>query len=180
AGNNLERGVGRAERRVAFMVVVMGLTFLTAWTPYAVISLIMAFGDHNYVTPGAAAVPAIFAKSSCMYNPIIYVGLNTQFRSAWSRLLCCQEEGPLGTVTGVNTEKMSLTVFTDQSPHIHPDVAKTRRFARGRATSGASSAFRTMSPDTNSLKVMQLNPNRVQKDVQVSADTSGRVSSEIV
>ncbi|XP_047493814.1 pinopsin-like [Penaeus chinensis] len=125
AGNSgLQAGVARAERRVALMVVVMGLTFLLAWTPYSVMALIVAFGDPTLVTPGAAVVPAIFAKSSCMYNPIIYVGLNTQFRSAWSRLLCCREEEHTLAHGGQTTEKVSLTVFTEQSPQ--PESFKHR------------------------------------------------------
>ncbi|XP_042869304.1 vertebrate ancient opsin-like isoform X2 [Penaeus japonicus] len=162
AGNSgLQAGVARAERRVALMVVVMGLTFLLAWTPYSVMALIVAFGDPTLVTPGAAVVPAIFAKSSCMYNPIIYVGLNTQFRSAWSRLLCCREEEPAFAHGGQTTEKL-------------------RRMWRGKPTSQASSDMKTMSTEAVPLKVLQLNPNKVQYDTKVSTTAGGEVHGEIV
>ena len=78
SGTGLQAGVAKAENRVAVMIFIMGITFFIAWIPYAVLALIMAFGDRDAVTPEAAAIPAIFAKSSCIYNPIIYVGLNTQ------------------------------------------------------------------------------------------------------
>ncbi|PNF41793.1 hypothetical protein B7P43_G02606 [Cryptotermes secundus] len=86
--STLEAGrVTKAETRVTLMIVVMILAFLVAWSPYAVLALVVAFGDSGIVSPGLAVVPAIIAKSSFCYNPLIYVGLNTQFQLAWKRLL---------------------------------------------------------------------------------------------
>ncbi|XP_069681232.1 pinopsin-like [Periplaneta americana] len=70
--------VTKAESRVALMIAVMIIAFLVAWTPYAVLALVIAFGDPQVVSPGLAVVPALVAKSSICYNPVIYVGLNTQ------------------------------------------------------------------------------------------------------
>lgn len=70
--------VNKVEGRVTYMVAVMIAAFLLAWTPYAVFALLSQFGDPNYVTPAMAVVPALVAKSSICYNPLIYVGLNTQ------------------------------------------------------------------------------------------------------
>ncbi|XP_049943409.1 pinopsin-like [Schistocerca serialis cubense] len=77
--NTLRSGrATRAESRVALMVAVMIAAFLLAWTPYSALALLIAFGDHRLVSPGLAVVPALVAKSSICYNPLIYVGLNTQ------------------------------------------------------------------------------------------------------
>ncbi|XP_050423767.1 rhodopsin-like [Adelges cooleyi] len=76
----------KAEFRVAVMVAVMILAFLTAWLPYAVLALLIAFTGIR-ISPTASMIPALCAKSSICYNPIIYIGLNTQFRSAWKRFL---------------------------------------------------------------------------------------------
>ncbi|XP_071549153.1 visual pigment-like receptor peropsin [Panulirus ornatus] len=176
----LQAGVARAERRVAVMVVIMGSTFLMAWTPYAVLALIMAFGDPSVVTPGAAVVPAIFAKSSCMYNPIIYVGLNTQFRSAWSRLFCCREDVVTQGHVNLNTEKVSLTVLTEHAPPAS-DPSNKYRIHRSRSPlHGTSYSRNTSSNDLPPLKILQLNPVKVQYDVQVSTTDGGEVRSEIV
>nr|BAQ54847.1 opsin, pteropsin type [Anax parthenope] len=86
--NALSMGrVTKAESRVTLMVFVMIVAFLVAWTPYSVLALLVAFGDASMISPGVAVVPALMAKSSICYNPVIYVGLNTQFRSAWHKLL---------------------------------------------------------------------------------------------
>nr|XP_045612178.1 parapinopsin-like [Procambarus clarkii] len=168
----LQSGVARAEKRVAMMVLVMVVTFLAAWTPYSVITLIMAFGNPLLVTPGAAVAPAICAKSSCLYNPIIYVGLNTQFRSAWSRLLCCREEGPSLACT---TEKVSLTVFIDHGPQ--PESLKLRVTKRDGDGCQSSAPEPT---EVTSLRESRVVPVKVLYDVQVSTAGGGQVKSEIV
>ncbi|ODM99002.1 Green-sensitive opsin-1 [Orchesella cincta] len=69
--------------------------FMIAWSPYAVVSLIVAFGGprgRKLITPLASILPAIFAKSATCYNPLIYVGLNTQFRTAWMKLFGISRE----------------------------------------------------------------------------------------
>lgn len=67
----------KAECRVAIMVAVMILAFLTAWMPYSVLALMIAFGGVH-VSPVVSIIPALCAKSSICWNPIIYIGLNTQ------------------------------------------------------------------------------------------------------
>lgn len=46
--------------------------FLIAWIPYAVVSVISAFGEPDSVPIAASVIPTLLAKSSAMYNPIIY------------------------------------------------------------------------------------------------------------
>ncbi|RXG73427.1 Green-sensitive opsin-1 [Armadillidium vulgare] len=108
--SGIQSSVSKAEGRIAAMVFVMGVTFLFAWTPYAVFALIMSFGDQRLVTPEAAVAPAIFAKSSCIYNPIIYVGLNTQFRSAWKGLMC----GVMDELPKNITVQQSLSILSEE------------------------------------------------------------------
>ncbi|KAF4519503.1 C-opsin [Ephemera danica] len=91
--------VSRAETRVAVMVAVMVVAFLVAWIPYSVFALTVAFGDPSVFTPALAVLPALMAKSSICYNPVIYVGLNTQFRVAWRKLL-----GVAGPVSSTSQE----------------------------------------------------------------------------
>ncbi|KAL3265258.1 hypothetical protein HHI36_009472 [Cryptolaemus montrouzieri] len=75
--------VKKAERRIAYMVLLMIVAFLLAWTPYAVLALLIQFGDASFISPGLRVIPSLLAKSSICYNPIIYVGLNAQFRQSW-------------------------------------------------------------------------------------------------
>ncbi|XP_038074372.1 rhodopsin-like [Patiria miniata] len=72
-----------AEKKVTIMIIVMVLTFLVAWTPYAALSLYMALGgDSVSITPLTATLPSMFAKASTTYNPVIYFLLHKKFRKA--------------------------------------------------------------------------------------------------
>ncbi|KAL0178485.1 hypothetical protein M9458_027379, partial [Cirrhinus mrigala] len=62
----------RYEKKVAVMFLMMISCFLVCWTPYAVVSMLEAFGRESVVSPTVAIIPSFFAKSSTAYNPVIY------------------------------------------------------------------------------------------------------------
>ncbi|NWV68360.1 OPSP protein, partial [Malurus elegans] len=79
--SSIHKGLGRSrEQRILVMVLVMVVCFLLCWLPYAAVALIATFGKPGLISPAASIVPAILAKSSTVYNPIIYVFLNKQVR----------------------------------------------------------------------------------------------------
>lgn len=78
--NRLGRKRGRAEIHVAYMIGIMILAFLIAWSPYAIFSLIQQFSNTNWFSPAMSVLPSLLAKSSICYNPIIYVGMNSQVK----------------------------------------------------------------------------------------------------
>lgn len=55
--------------------------FLLCWTPYALVSMWSAFGNPGDISPLAGTIPALIAKSSVVWNPLIYVLTNKQFRT---------------------------------------------------------------------------------------------------
>jgi c-opsin len=71
----------RYEKKVAAMFLLMILSFLVCWTPYAVVSMMEAFGRPSAVSPLMAIVPSVLAKSSTAYNPLIYVLMSKKVRS---------------------------------------------------------------------------------------------------
>lgn len=86
--SSVQRGPGRGrEQRILLMVLVMVLCFLLCWLPYAAVALIATFGQPGLITPAASIIPAILAKSSTVYNPIIYVFLNKQVSEMLSFIL---------------------------------------------------------------------------------------------
>ncbi|XP_067391881.1 opsin-3 [Emydura macquarii macquarii] len=78
----------RYEKKVAKMCFLMISTFLICWMPYAVVSLLVASGYGNLVTPTVAVIPSFFAKSSTAYNPVIYIFMSRKFRRCLLQLLC--------------------------------------------------------------------------------------------
>lgn len=70
--------VAKSEMTVAYMVVLMVLTFLISWLPYAGLSMLVVFRPDVEIHPLVGTVPVYLAKSSTVYNPIIYIYLNKQ------------------------------------------------------------------------------------------------------
>ncbi|XP_003279347.2 medium-wave-sensitive opsin 1 [Nomascus leucogenys] len=71
----------KAEKEVTRMVVVMVLAFCFCWGPYAFFACFAAANPGYPFHPLMAALPAFFAKSATIYNPVIYVFMNRQFRN---------------------------------------------------------------------------------------------------
>nr|CAH0113033.1 unnamed protein product [Daphnia galeata] len=75
----------RAERRVACMLTLMVICYLFAWLPYTTVSIAKVWealmGNSEKLTELNGIygyLPALLAKSSITYNPVIYVLFNTQ------------------------------------------------------------------------------------------------------
>ena len=60
-----------AQVKIFKLLLVVTGAFLFAWTPYAVMSILKAYSSVQ-IAVGFHELPAIFAKTSNIYNPIIY------------------------------------------------------------------------------------------------------------
>nr|DAC74066.1 TPA_exp: C-type opsin [Branchiostoma belcheri] len=89
-----QSSITRREKRVTWMVVVMVACFVVCWLPYGVMALVVTFGGEEMVTPEAAMVPSLFAKSSVAYNAGIYVAMNSQFRRCFLSCFKCRSLQP--------------------------------------------------------------------------------------
>uniref|UniRef100_A0A673FJS8 Parapinopsin-like n=1 Tax=Sinocyclocheilus rhinocerous TaxID=307959 RepID=A0A673FJS8_9TELE len=79
----------RAESKVAWMVVMMVLAFLVSWLPYAALALMVVFNPDVQLPVLVKVVPIYMAKSSTVYNPLIYIYMNKQFQKFAILLLMC-------------------------------------------------------------------------------------------
>ncbi|XDV51347.1 hypothetical protein PO909_020234 [Leuciscus waleckii] len=79
----------RAEAKVARMVVMMVLAFLVSWLPYATLALTVIFNPDVQLPVLVKVVPIYMAKSSTVYNPMIYIYMNKQFQRYAIPLLMC-------------------------------------------------------------------------------------------
>ncbi|XP_071781960.1 parapinopsin-like [Centroberyx gerrardi] len=94
----------KAEMQVARMVILMVLTFLISWLPYASLAMLVVYNPDVEIHPLVGTVPVYLAKSSTVYNPIIYIYLNKQFRKYAVPFLLC------GRQTWVEDEVSETTV----------------------------------------------------------------------
>ncbi|KAK4014393.1 hypothetical protein OUZ56_026916 [Daphnia magna] len=74
--------------RTALNILTLAMLCYTAWTPYAIVSLIGQFGpvDENgepkKLSPMATAIPAFLAKTAIVFDPLIYGFSSPEFRSS--------------------------------------------------------------------------------------------------
>ncbi|XP_078656740.1 opsin-3-like [Branchiostoma floridae x Branchiostoma belcheri] len=99
--HNKKSVASKAEGRIGLMVVVLITCFLLCWLPYGLVALIVAFGKPQLITPTAAIVCTLMAKSSVMWNPVIYVVMNNQFRRHLLALLRCLRDAETSGPTPV-------------------------------------------------------------------------------
>ncbi|KAH3696647.1 hypothetical protein DPMN_084123 [Dreissena polymorpha] len=70
------------EIHVASSAFLMIMGFFAAWSPYAVLSLWTMFNDVSKLSPTVAIFAPMFAKSACVWNPLIYAFKNNELRNA--------------------------------------------------------------------------------------------------
>jgi hypothetical protein len=141
-----------AEKRVTVMVACMVGAFMAAWTPYSILALFETFigvADHsagpgrnislhdnqpneedNYfyyvgsISPAFATIPSLFAKSSAVFNPLIYGLLNTQVNTSYlilhhihfNCILWLNLTVPIGLAEIYDSLPTSTTTSTPSSP----------------------------------------------------------------
>nr|XP_057927456.1 opsin 4xb isoform X2 [Doryrhamphus excisus] len=72
--------------KIAFVVIVV---YVLSWSPYACVTLISWSGHANILSPYSKAVPAIIAKASTIYNPIIYAIIHNKYRMTLAEKFPC-------------------------------------------------------------------------------------------
>ncbi len=78
------------------MVIVMVISFLVCWVPYASVAWYIFANQGTEFGPVFMTAPAFFAKSAALYNPVIYILLNRQVCETnilvWLFSLYCKRE----------------------------------------------------------------------------------------
>nr|CAD7573163.1 unnamed protein product [Timema californicum] len=105
--------------RTANIIIMLVALFVISWTPYTVVTMIGQFGDVRLVTPWVATMPALFAKASVVYNPIVYGLSHPHFRSSVSQYLsACKTGNSLQNTSMVPVVAVG-SVTRKQSNHKH-------------------------------------------------------------
>ncbi|KAK8389511.1 hypothetical protein O3P69_008898 [Scylla paramamosain] len=78
---------GRTELQLTLVSALVCLGYLVAWLPYTVVSVSYALVRREAPVYFALA-PVLLAKSSCAYNPIVYVFVNARYRQQMKDILC--------------------------------------------------------------------------------------------
>uniref|UniRef100_H0ZN75 G-protein coupled receptors family 1 profile domain-containing protein n=1 Tax=Taeniopygia guttata TaxID=59729 RepID=H0ZN75_TAEGU len=98
----------RPERQVTRMVVFMIVAFLICWMPYATFSILVTAYPSIELDPCVAAIPAFFSKTATVYNPVIYVFMNKQFRQCLIQMFSCSAIGTAESNMKLTSERAVL------------------------------------------------------------------------
>uniref|UniRef100_A0A673L5W5 Opsin 1 (cone pigments), short-wave-sensitive 1 n=1 Tax=Sinocyclocheilus rhinocerous TaxID=307959 RepID=A0A673L5W5_9TELE len=81
AASRLSQPPPKRQRRKCPEWLVMVGSYIVCYSPYAISAMCFAYADDANKDYRLVAIPALFLKSSCMYNPLIYAFLNKQFNA---------------------------------------------------------------------------------------------------
>lgn len=79
--SNKDQAAQSVEIRIAKACFTIFFLFVTAWTPYACVALIGAFGNRKMLTPLATMIPAVCAKIVSCLNPYVYAISHPRYRA---------------------------------------------------------------------------------------------------
>ena len=78
--SNEEQNQVSAEIRAAKIAIVNISLWIFAWTPFTMVSMLGTWHDNSFVTPLMSELPVICAKTSALYNPVIYALSHPKYR----------------------------------------------------------------------------------------------------
>ncbi|KAG9280259.1 opsin-VA-like [Astyanax mexicanus] len=106
------------DRRAACMVAAMIGSFFLCWMPYAIVSIIVIILPDLHIAPLLASTPAFLAKTSPVYNPIIFFLANKQFRNSALQIVLCGLYTPTAMVPDSDSE---VSVVEDGTKRLAPN-----------------------------------------------------------
>ncbi|KAF5906493.1 opsin-5-like, partial [Clarias magur] len=68
------------------IAVLISAGFIGCWTPYGILSLWSMYSTSS-ITPYVSMLPCLFAKSSTVYNPLIYYVYSKSFKQEAKQFL---------------------------------------------------------------------------------------------
>ena len=78
--SNADQETVSAEIRAAKIAIINVTLWIFAWTPFTAISMVGTWYDNSFVTPLMSELPVLCAKTSALYNPIIYALSHPKYR----------------------------------------------------------------------------------------------------
>ncbi|KAL2091751.1 hypothetical protein ACEWY4_011549 [Coilia grayii] len=133
----------RSEWRLAKIAFVVIVVYVLSWSPYACVTLVSWAGYAHKLSPYSKTVPAVIAKASTIYNPIIYAIIHTKYRNTLAEKVPCL--ACLSRKTAKDCLSNSDTSFRDTGFSRQSSLCKSKRYAVSRtATTPGSDAVHVL------------------------------------
>lgn len=128
---------------------------MIGWSPYALFALIKQFGSKDMISPAMGVIPSIFAKMTICYNPVIYVGQNTQFRQAFDRL------------RGVKPETLKIMTVSTTANVLDSDAKKAIKNKLQTANTKGETLIQSDVISSNEIETVELKVMNQRKSVKI-------------
>ncbi|KAM7368159.1 hypothetical protein PAMP_014405 [Pampus punctatissimus] len=112
----------KIHRRLLIIAVLLSVGFIGSWTPYGLISLWSVLRDGSTIPPEVSLLPCMFAKSSTVYNPMIYFIFSQSFSKEVKRCWLCLGSNPCQVSNSIKDNSIYL-VSAGMKPRV--DVRST-------------------------------------------------------
>lgn len=100
------------------IAVLISLGFMGCWMPYGLVSLWSIFRDSRTIPPEVSLLPCMFAKSSTVYNPLIYYMFSQSFKKEVKQLkVMCVGYNACRVSNSINDNSIYM-VAADMTPKI--------------------------------------------------------------
>ncbi|XP_066488250.1 melanopsin-like [Tiliqua scincoides] len=150
--------------KIAFVAIVV---FVVSWSPYACVTLIAWAGHSSVLNPYSKSVPAVIAKASAIYNPIIYAIIHPRYRRTIRSAVPC-----LRFLIRISKSDLSTTSMSESS-------FRTSMSRHSFASRNKSSCVSSISAAETSWNDMELDPVKpVHKKLQPHQGNSLSVTPE--
>lgn len=83
--NNAEQQAISAEFRAAKVACINCTVWVIAWTPFLINAMVGTWIDAAFINPIMSEIPILFAKTSSVYNPIIYALSHPKYKQVSMR-----------------------------------------------------------------------------------------------
>ncbi|XP_042565912.1 LOW QUALITY PROTEIN: opsin 8, group member b [Clupea harengus] len=97
-------------RKGSAIAFIISMGFLGSWTPYGLVSMWSVYQDSASIPPLVSMLPCLFAKTSTVYNPLIYYAFSKTFK-AQVRQMCCLCGRPTACHP-TKGDKVTNTIYT--------------------------------------------------------------------
>ncbi|XP_059156489.1 rhodopsin-like [Physella acuta] len=76
------------EHKTIKVIMFLLMAFTLSWCPYTVISIIGLFGDQSHISYLSSVVPSLLAKTSMVFNPLLYSISHPKVRKRILKAFC--------------------------------------------------------------------------------------------
>uniref|UniRef100_A0A668ULS2 G-protein coupled receptors family 1 profile domain-containing protein n=1 Tax=Oreochromis aureus TaxID=47969 RepID=A0A668ULS2_OREAU len=115
-----KKSMHNSHRIPNIIAVLISTGFIGCWTPYGLVSLWSIFRDSSTIPPEVSLLPCMFAKSSTVYNPVIYYFFSQSFKREVNQLswlcLCCKTCKVSNTINDNNIYMVSASIKPKEQP----------------------------------------------------------------